>query len=271
MRATTHSHAVHLLAAVIVATVLVAAAHVESTRGAPAAATGTLAMNATLGLRSTLGACPPRPDGTDCAARTIRGPFPGLGRVSGSYEFHLSQGPPRCAEGFGKALAYPIRFTVAGKGEIHVAVAEADCVDVESIRTQTQTFTVTGGTGAYAGASGSGTLERVLGSVTSTGRSGHEAWKGTLVVPGIATFDVTQPTISGAVNRTVRAPRRARSVQVRFSVTAQDAVDGAVPVACAPRSGSRFRVGRTRVTCSATDTSGNTATARFAIRVTPRR
>jgi hypothetical protein len=38
-----------------------------------------------------------------------------------------------------------------------------------------------------------------------------------------------------------------------------------------PRSGSRFRVGRTRVTCSATDTSANTRKATFTVTVKPRR
>jgi hypothetical protein len=54
---------------------------------------------------------------------------------------------------------------------------------------------------------------------------------------------------------------------VRYAVTAQDAIDGAVPVACLPRSGSAFRLGRTVVSCAATDRSGNTQSTRFAVSV----
>jgi hypothetical protein len=54
-------------------------------------------------------------------------------------------------------------------------------------------------------------------------------------------------------------------------VTARDETDGVLPVSCTPGTGSLFRVGRTFVTCMATDKSGNTAKARFAVTVKPRR
>ena len=57
-------------------------------------------------------------------------------------------------------------------------------------------------------------------------------------------------------------------MRVSYKVTAQDAVDGAVPVTCTPPPGSRFKVGRTKVTCTTgTDSSGNTAMATFTITV----
>jgi hypothetical protein len=40
-----------------------------------------------------------------------------------------------------------------------------------------------------------------------------------------------------------------------------------VPVSCKPRPGSLFRVGRTKVTCKAVDSSGNTVTGRFTVTV----
>jgi hypothetical protein len=138
------------------------------------------------------------------------------------------------------------------------------------VRTQTQAFTITGGTGIFGNASGTGAVERVLGAATSTGRAGFETWKGTLVVPGLE-FDVTAPTLSGAVGKTVRAPRGAKSVRVRFTVTASDDADGPLPVTCRPRSGSRFKLGNTRVTCSATDKSGNTSAAKFIVTIGARR
>jgi HYR domain-containing protein len=50
--------------------------------------------------------------------------------------------------------------------------------------------------------------------------------------------------------------------------TATDAVDGSVPVTCAPASGSRFRIGSTSVTCAASDRAGNAAQDSFTVRVT---
>ena len=85
-------------------------------------------------------------------------------------------------------------------------------------------------------------------------------------MPGLE-FDVTPPGLKGAVSKTVRAPKNAKRVRVRYTVTAQDAVDGSVPVSCMPRSGAFFKLGRTKVSCAATDKSGNTRQAQFAITV----
>ncbi|MFZ3018130.1 MAG: HYR domain-containing protein [Gallionella sp.] len=49
---------------------------------------------------------------------------------------------------------------------------------------------------------------------------------------------------------------------------ANDAVSGSVAVTCSPASGSIFALGTTPVSCSATDASGNTATAGFSVTVT---
>jgi len=59
-------------------------------------------------------------------------------------------------------------------------------------------------------------------------------------------------------------------VRVTFKLGAVDAVDGAVPVVCAPKSGSRFRIGRTRVRCLAMDGSGNGQIATFTVIVKAR-
>jgi HYR domain len=228
---------------------------------------GTLDMNTSLALTSKLGGCQPVGAATECAARTLDGPFPGLGNVTGSYVIQMDLGSTSCSGGLGKALAYPIRLDVAGKGSIDAATSEGTCIAIESVRTQTQAFTVTGGTGIYAGASGSGTLERTLGQPRDDGsRHGLETWRGTLTVPGLQ-FDEVAPRFVGATSRKVVAPRRAKRVRVRFRVTATDDIDGSVPATCRPHSGSRFRLGRTRVLCSATDTSANAATVRFRITV----
>ena len=50
-------------------------------------------------------------------------------------------------------------------------------------------------------------------------------------------------------------------------VSASDVVDGALSVACTPPSGSTFPVGTTSVSCTASDTAGNTANASFSVSV----
>lgn len=245
----------------LVATAVAAGAGIPSGQGA-AVATGTLELRASLKLVSNLGACPPGVAADACAPRTGEGSVSGLGRVSETYTWSFRMGPPTCPEGLGKPLAATGRLVVAGKGEIHFAVADgARCIEQEPLRNEPQDFTITGGTGRYDGASGSGTLERAV----SAG-FGTERWIGTLVVPGLE-FDVTPPTLSGARSKTVRAPKGAKRVRVTYKVSATDAVDGPVLVTCGPRSGSRFPIGRTVVRCSATDSSANGSAARFIVTV----
>jgi hypothetical protein len=89
---------------------------------------------------------------------------------------------------------------------------------------------------------------------------------GVLDGPGVA-LDTSPPQLVGARNVTVTALRGKKRARVRFTVFASDAVDASVPVASTPASGSVFGLGRTRVTCSATDTSENTSRAQFVVRV----
>jgi hypothetical protein len=72
---------------------------------------------------------------------------------------------------------------------------------------------------------------------------------------------------SGASAKIVRAPKGKTRVRIHYAVSATDAVDGPVTATCKPASGSNFRIGHTLVTCSATDSSGNTGTARFTVTV----
>jgi hypothetical protein len=190
----------------------------------------------------------------------------GLGSVTEDYVWSFRKGPPTCTANLGKPLATTGRLRVAGKGELHFALADgAECVDVEPVALERmpQDFTITGGTGPFRGASGSGRVERALAFGV-----GVETWTGTVAAPGVE-FDLTPPTRTGATPKTVRARKGAKRVRVTYKVTAHDAVDGDVPVSCTPKSGSRFKIGRTLVTCSASDTSGNAGRARF--RVTVRR
>ena len=79
--------------------------------------------------------------------------------------------------------------------------------------------------------------------------------------------DAAAPDLAVPGDMTVRATSAAGAL-VTFTATATDAVDGACPVTCTPASGSVFRLGTTTVTCTASDKSGNKATASFRVTVT---
>jgi len=262
-------HKLAIAVAVVASSLVLGGTATPAGQGAPVRAAGTLGLRGSLQVVSNLLECPV-PDTTAgiCAARTGTGLLSGLGRVTEKYAFLGDIDIPACGVGRGKAFAYPVSLVVVGKGEIHLALDEgAACVSNEAVRVQSQSFTVAGGTGIYAGASGTGTVTRTLGGGTEIGRLGTETWTGTLVAPGVDLFDIVAPTLEGAVNKTVRAPRGAKTVRVRFTVTAEDAVDGSRPVLCKPGSASRFKVGTTTVTCTAADTSGNLGARRFTVTV----
>jgi HYR domain len=251
-------------------TTLAAATGLAATRSHSQTTTPQLDLRAALRLVSDLtGTCPlGSPESLECPARTGDGAAPGLGAVTEAYSYFVHNGPPLCSEGNEKVLDYPVRWVVANRGEIEFAVAAAPQCIVASpaVESVTQSFTVTGGTGIYAGASGRGTVARALGASSDGSFRGFETWTGTLSVPGLD-FDVTAPILTGATNKTVKAKKGVKSARVTFQVTAQDDRDGALPVACKPRSGSRFPIGRTVVKCAATDSSANTAGASFRITV----
>ncbi|MGY1665736.1 endo-1,4-beta-xylanase [Geodermatophilus sp. SYSU D00696] len=68
------------------------------------------------------------------------------------------------------------------------------------------------------------------------------------LAPRVAGHDPVSATSSGAAG-----------AKVSYTVTAGDTRDGAVTATCAPPSGSRFPIGTTEVTCTATDAAGNTS------------
>lgn len=234
----------------------------------PLAVTGTLTFAAELPVTYPARSCPAgTPGSVECYARTGRGTVRGLGSVDESHAYLVDDQPAGCDPEWVRLLPTTARLSVPGKGEIDLRVAGTGCVArvaPNPLRAE-ETFTITGGTGRYVGASGGGTYADL--SYGPPSFRGTDTWTGTLVVPGL-NFDLTPPTLTGAVRRTTRAPRRLKRVRVAYTVTAQDDVDGTLPVTCRPRSGSWFTVGRTtRVRCSATDTSGNESTATFPVTV----
>jgi HYR domain-containing protein len=81
--------------------------------------------------------------------------------------------------------------------------------------------------------------------------------------------DTTPPVFSGVpANKAVEANGPTGSLASYTKPTATDAVDGPIAtVNCVPASGGTFPPGTTTITCSATDSHGNTGTVSFAISV----
>ena len=75
--------------------------------------------------------------------------------------------------------------------------------------------------------------------------------------------DTTPPVITTPTNIS-GSPRTELGFYVEFTATATDDTDGTVAVHCSHDSG-HFPLGVTTVTCTATDSAGNTASASFTI------
>jgi hypothetical protein len=208
-------------------------------------------------------ACPTgAPDDSLCWTIGSAGAIPGLGVVTESGLLQVDAPHTTC-----EVWHSTPTVTVAGKGTIALSVRTPDgaCVNgtANGVVHAMQDWIITGGTGPYAGASGSGTV--ITAGVGLPGGATDQI-AGTIAAPA-TTFDLTPPVIGGASAKTVRVGKRTRRVRVRFTISAQDDVDGPVQASCKPASGSFFRIGRTPVTCTATDSSANTATRGFTIPV----
>jgi HYR domain len=259
---------------ILIALLVVAVALPLGANAAADRSSGTLQVNTTLGTAYRFGLqyCPPGTPSTTENCVQFSGPvgIPGLGRAMVSYvkSFDSTTCPDRVTQQKTTLL------DIAGKGQIKVAMEYPVCADPAPSSVVIR-GTIVEGTGRFAGASGSLQVSSTV-NAASCGPggcfgSGTDTWTGTLDVPGIE-FDLTPPLFQRVASKVVNAPRRARTVRVRYSPKAQDAVDGLLPVTCKPRSGSRFKVGRTTgVRCSAEDTSANVATTSFRVKVTRRR
>ena len=81
-----------------------------------------------------------------------------------------------------------------------------------------------------------------------------------------APTDTTPPVITVPQKEPVEATGPGGAT-VTFAATANDDVDGSLPVTCTPASGSTFQLGTTPVDCYATDQAGNTGHDQFNVTV----
>lgn len=107
------------------------------------------------------------------------------------------------------------------------------------------------------------------GALYGTASEGGKFGGGTvfrIVLPQPA--DISPPVLSGVPANIIAEATGPTGAIVSYSTpTANDLVDGARPVACVPPPGSTFPLGVTTVTCTASDTQGNTASASFNVTV----
>jgi hypothetical protein len=225
---------------------------------APAATAGTLPFDRVLPGTFEVAECSEGGVLARCFLTEVAGLVPGLGRTTVS-ERVLQSGDVDL-DGCEPQVRYGRITTTRGAVEYR-----ASGIDCPATREQTGGYRAVvvhweavGGTGAYAGVTGAGDA-----SVRPDGTDVFIHLHGVLDVPGVA-FDRTAPELAGADHDYLI--RASKPTVVRYRPPdARDAVDGETPVSCAPASGRRFRVGRTKVTCTATDSSGNTAEETFLV------
>jgi hypothetical protein len=81
----------------------------------------------------------------------------------------------------------------------------------------------------------------------------------------VTVFDAP-PVVS--VPGDIRRPySRPLATTIRYAASARDRIDGELPARCSPRSGTHFKVTTTVVRCTATDSAGNDASAKFTVTV----
>jgi hypothetical protein len=84
----------------------------------------------------------------------------------------------------------------------------------------------------------------------------------------VTVHDTTAPVFSGKHAKVVKQIAKPGKSKVSFKLPkATDKVDGSVKVSCSPRPNSSFKPGKTKVTCKAKDSSGNSRTISFSVQV----
>ena len=83
----------------------------------------------------------------------------------------------------------------------------------------------------------------------------------------VTVVDTTGPAFAAPDDQTIPAAGPSGAAATWTDPTATDAVDGTDAVSCLPASGSTFPIGKTTVTCSATDKAGNTTTHDYTVTI----
>ena len=207
--------------------------------------------------------------GIECVRFVGSAGVAGLGQTTVSYVKTL--GEAECPDEAPVRHFDTVVFDVAGKGTIEMA--ETGFCGPPAPATVGPISAVTGGTGVYAGASGllsytsSTTPPQRCATVSAVGR----ATSGAARSPCRAMRSTSPPRCCPGPCRGRYGPEAGQAGPSAYQVAASDDVDASATAACKPASGTAFRLGRTRVTCTATDSSANTSRATFTVTVKRRK
>lgn len=105
-----------------------------------------------------------------------------------------------------------------------------------------------------------------LGETTVTCSATNAAGKSASAIIAVTVRDKKAPKLTLPGHQVVESASAA-GVAVSFIATADDVVDGRVAVTCVPASGSVFPLGKTTVSCSASDHAGNAKSGTFNVTV----
>jgi hypothetical protein len=183
----------------------------------------------------------------------------GFAGANGPYTLSYPAGGPIIADTTGPVLNVPADMTVTATSPagatVTYTVSADDAVDGPTPVTCTppsgSTFAV-------------GATQVTCSSTDSSGNTTSDTFM--VTVNTVGKPDRTAPVLKVPSTIQVKATSNAGAT-VTYTATAKDAVDGPTPVTCSPPSGAMFAVGATKVTCSSTDSSGNTATKKFIVHV----
>jgi HYR domain len=158
----------------------------------------------------------------------------------------------------------PPTLTVPADFTVQSSQSAGATVTYSASATDTVDGTITPNCNPASGSSFAiGTTTVACTATDAHGNSAQKTFKVTVVL-----VDATPPVLHNVPANVAReADGAAGSVVSYTTPTAVDNIDGPVPVACTPSSGTTFPLGRTIVTCVAKDSRGNSASANFTITI----
>ncbi|HET9909844.1 MAG TPA: HYR domain-containing protein, partial [Anaerolineales bacterium] len=146
-------------------------------------------------------------------------------------------------------------------GHLDVTVEATSAAGAIATYTSPTTSDVVDGPGVATCSPGSGTFF-VFGDTTvtctATDSNGNAATPTTFIVHVV---DTTAPSIASHADVTAEATSASGASVTYTNPTTSDIVDGTGVASCSPASGSTFALGNTTVTCTATDSHGNSASS----------
>src|SRR6266508_656707 len=166
----------------------------------------------------------------------------------------------------GCPAGFNTEYNVAAGVSVQVADPNGDALavlwKVDGVTVRTDTVPASQNTTTLTLNQTYGSLGNHVAAVTVTDTKSASANCSTTVT----VVDTTPAVITTSGDATVEATGPAGAVAT-FTASASDAVDGAVTASCAPTSGSVFPIGDTLVTCSASDSHGNSAVKTLLVHV----